>query len=123
MAGRPSAVHSRATRITGVGHSRLEPALADHVQELHLDVHAGLGVEHVAVDDGAHTVAAGDEPLSLQRGQDVPQLCTADAQLLCQDAFPGQTLAVGVLAAFHVPQQLGADGLGLGGMGTHGLHL
>lgn len=54
-------------------------ALADHVQELYLNVHAGLDVQHMAVDDGANSVAAGDEALPLQRGQNVPQLCAADA--------------------------------------------
>ena len=89
-------------------------ALADHVQELYLNVHAGLDVQHMAVDDGANSVAAGDEALPLQRGQNVPQLRAADSQLLCQDTLPGQALAAGVGTVLHVGKQLRADGLGLG---------
>ncbi len=89
-------VHSRAMRMMGVssecelsghlgigspignpdkGHRRLMSALADHVQELYLNVHAGLDVQHMAVDDGANSVAAGDEALPLQRGQNVHAAC------------------------------------------------
>ena len=94
-------------------------ALADHVQELHLDIHAGLDVQHVAVDDGAHPVAAGDEPLPFQGGQDVPQLGAADAQLFRQNALPGQAFAGGVGTVLHVGKELGADRLGLCRLTAH----
>ena len=94
-------------------------ALADHVQKFHLNVHAGLHVQYMAVDDGANSVAAGDEALPLQRGQDIPQLCAADAEPLRQNALPGQALAGGVFAAFHGGQQLGADRFGLRELTAH----
>ena len=104
-------------------HSRLVAALADHVQELHLNVHASPDVQNVAVDDGAHAVAAGDEALPFQRCQDIPQLGTADPQGFRQDAFPGQALAGGEFAVLHGGQQLGADGLRLSRLTAHVIHL
>ena len=77
----------------------------------------------MAVDDGAHAVAAGDEALPLQGGQNVPQLGAADAQLHAENALPGQTLLLGVLAGTHGGQKLGADGLGMGCVSVHSMHL
>ena len=106
------------------GHRRGEAVLANHVQELHLNVHSGVDVQHVTVDDGAHPVAAGNEALPLQGGQDIPQLGAADAQLDTEHALPGQALPVGVFAVAHSRQQLGADGLGMGDVTVvHSKHL
>ena len=77
----------------------------------------------MAVDDGAHAVAAGDKALPLQGGQDVPQLGAADAQLHAEHALPGQTLALSVFTGAHGGQQLGADGLGMGCVCVHSVHL
>ena len=85
-------------------------ALADHVQEFHLNVHTGLDVQHMAVDDGAHAVAAGDKALPFQGGQNVPQLGAANAHFLRQDTLPGQALTIGIGAVFHIGKQLGANG-------------
>ena len=57
-------------------------------------------------------MAAGDEALPLQGGQDVPQLRAADTQLLGKNALPGETAAVGVLSRLHGLQQILADGPG-----------
>ena len=77
----------------------------------------------MAINDGAYTVAAGDEALTLQRGEDVTQLCTADAHLLRQDTFPRKTLTGSVFAVLHGGQQLGSNGFGLGRLTTHSTHL
>ena len=61
--------------------------------------------------------------LPLQGGQNVPQLRAADAQLLRQNAFPWETLAVRVGAVLHVGEELGTNGFGLGGLSAHTIHL
>ena len=98
-------------------------ALADHIQELHFNIHTGLGIQHMPVDDGADAVAAGDEALPLQGGQDIPQLGTADPQLFRQNALAGEPFTVGVFTVFHRGQQLGANGFGLSRLAAHFIHL
>ena len=77
----------------------------------------------MAVDDGTHPVAAGNKPLPLQGGQDIPQLGAADAKLLRQEALPGQTLTGCVGALLHRGKDLRPDGFGFSGLTAHVLHL
>ena len=105
------------------GHRRGKAVLPDHIQEFHLNVHPRLDIQHVAVDHGTHAMAAGNKALPLQRGQDIPELGTADAQLDTEQALPGQTLALGVLTGAHRCQQLSADRLCMGSVRVHSIYL
>ena len=94
-------------------------ALADHIHELHLNIHPGLRSQDMTVDDGPHAVAPGNEALPVQGGQDIPQLRAADAQLFRKNALPWQAVAVGVFSHLHSGQQLGTDAFGLRGLWIH----
>ena len=77
----------------------------------------------MAVDNGSNAMPAGDEALPLQRGENIPQLRPADAQLFRQNTLSGKTLAGGIFAVLHVEKQLRADGFRLGRMVAHCVHL
>ena len=77
----------------------------------------------MTVDNGANSMTPGNEALPVQRSQNVPQLCAADAQYFGQHILTGEALAVGIFTVLHGGQQVGPDGFGLGRLTAHSVHL
>ena len=73
----------------------------------------------MTVDNGANSMTPGNEALPVQRSQNVPQLCAADAQHFRQYAFPGKPVTMGILPHLHSGEQLRPDAFGLSWILTH----
>ena len=86
-------------------HLGLVTGQADHGVEFHFQVHTGLDLDHMPVDDSADAPAAGDKTILLQDGKAVPQLSPTDAKFCCQFCFRRQLVGIFKATTSNISQE------------------